>query len=480
MAARDSGRFYYFAYGTFVDVAELKRSIVAVSSATVPVVHSAHPALLPGYRLVCDAVSVEGPRLACVNVAPYSLVPRDPAAARRSAKGQVGPPQQEYLAAFRDGVRGVLYELSANTLEPLLQAVAREGSYTMCAMLTCYEMSDVQRGVRAPDSPIHEALVVAAIDMPLLECKYLIEAPMRLRWQPLPKPLGVPTPPGLASGVATASTGDAAAERRWPALHWCNCVNSTRVAPSTTYAAALEKAYREHLHVKISSNESAASAGATASPATSQGGDCESYAGTLHRMVYARARDVAADAQEAKTWYLAYGSNLSWEQVCVRIGPPYQRRAVKLADYVLVANTVSGSRPNPDGFGYYNVEPRSAREKKQALGLVQHRSTMPRYVCGAAYEISQAQLELMDQYERGYHRELLRCTDLRDTTAAPLECWTYIAEHTSEEVLPSREYLARVLEGADILPLEYMEGIRATPTNAQRSPRQDRRLRKEV
>ncbi|AYU78330.1 AIG2-like family, putative [Leishmania donovani] len=487
MASDTSSNFYYFAYGTYADAAELQRSLAAVSGGAVPIIHSARPALLPGYRLVFDAVSAEGPRLGCINIAPLSLVARDPSTARLSPSKDRDGKSHEYKTAFRDGVRGILYELSATVREPLLLAVAREGSFNMYAMLTCYAMSDVHRAVRAPDSPMFASLVVAALDMPLMERKFSVEALMQLRWQPLPKPQGVQAQPGLVAVVASspAGTPNGAAstpQPRWPGLHWCNCIHSVRVAPSQAYAALLEKAYREYIHLNIAANQdgSSSTAVATHSSASSDSGDADLYATAIHRMVYQQACNVSKDSQEVKTWYLAYGSNMSWEQVCVRIGPPYQRRPAKLLGYVLVANAVSIGHSNGGNFGYYNVEPVVLREMKEAQGMVKHPSTMPPYVCGAAYEISQAQLEIMDTYERGYSRELHRCTDLSDATAAPLECWTYIAQHTSEELLPSHEYQSRVLEGADILPPEYIECIRAIPTNPLRSPRQDKRLRKEL
>ncbi|KAG5506744.1 hypothetical protein GH5_05958 [Leishmania sp. Ghana 2012 LV757] len=491
MTSNTSSNFYYFAYGTYVNAAELKRSLAAVSGAAVPVIHSAHPALLPGYRLVCDAVSAEGPRFGCLNIFPLSLVPRDPSTrCHPPSHGKNGTPH-EYNAAFRDGVRGMLYELSGSMREPLLQAVAREGSFNMYAMLTCYEMSNVLRGVRAPDSHICESLVIAALDMPLMERKFFVEDLMKMRWHPLPMPQGVPRQRGL-SAVGASSSADtlmgptAAGKLRWPGVHWCNCISSARVAPSPVYVELLEKAYRQYLHVNMAAKQAGSGSTADTDRYDSQGssslggGDTELYATMMHRMVYQQARDVNKEPQEAKTWYFAYGSNMSWEQVCIRIGPPYQRRAAKLLDYVLVANTVSIDHSNRGGFGYYNVEPVASREKKVAQGVVRHRSIMPSYVCGAAYEISQLQLEMMDTYEKGYRRELHRCIDLSDMTAAPLICWTYVAQQTCEQLLPSREYLSRVLEGADILPLEYVEGIRATPTNPLPSPRQHKRLLKEL
>lgn len=58
--------------------------------------------------------------------------------------------------------------------EPLLQAVAPEGSFNMYAMLTCYVMSDMQ----APGSQLFSALVIAALDMPLMKRKFSAEALM--------------------------------------------------------------------------------------------------------------------------------------------------------------------------------------------------------------------------------------------------------------------------------------------------------------
>ncbi|CAD2215272.1 hypothetical protein AGDE_12166 [Angomonas deanei] len=103
---------------------------------------------------------------------------------------------------------------------------------------------------------------------------------------------------------------------------------------------------------------------------------------------------------------------------------------------------------------------------------------MPDYVCGAAYEMSVSQLEMMDQFELQYRRELHQCVDLH--TGETRECWVYIAETTNDCLLPSKEYLGRVLEGRDILPPEYIQGIESTQTNPQRSPRQEKRLRKEL
>ncbi|GET88109.1 hypothetical protein, unknown function [Leishmania tarentolae] len=487
MASDTSSNFYYFAYGTYVDAAEMQRSLTAVSGGAVPIIHSAHPALLPGYCLVFDAVSAEGPRAGCINIAPLGLVARDSSAScPSSSKDETGTPHK-YETAFRDGVRGMLYELSTSMRESLLQAVAREGSFNMYAMLPCYMMSDVRRGMRSPDSKMCEALVIAALDMPWMERKFSVEASMQRLWQPLPKPQGVQAQPGLVTAVApslvgTSKSTDSPTQLRWPGLHWCNCINSVRVAPSQAYAALLKKAYREHLHVTTEAEEdgSSSTAGTGDNSAFSDRGNTDSYAATIHRMVCQQARDFSKDPQETKTWYLAYGSNMSWEQVCIRIGPPYERRPAKLLGHVLVPNAVSIDHSNGGTFGYYNVEPVALRKKKEAQAVVKHTSTMPPYVCGAAYKISQAQLEIMDTYERGYSRELHSCTDLSDATAPPLECWVYVAQHTSEELLPSNEYQSRVLEGADILPPEYIKCVRATPTNALRSPRQDRRLRKEL
>lgn len=462
------GSFFYFAYGTYVNPDVLTTSLAgfAQEAACTPAVLSSRAALLPGYRLNCDAVSAEGPRLGRLNLMPDSLVPRDPSSPTMQHAAQ-NTLSDDFLSAFHSGVRGVVHELPAALRAPLLQAVAQEGSFNVYATLPCYLVGNGQgdKGV-ATAGDACEATVIAALDFPLMMRRYVLDEAAAQQWQELPLPRGVSVPTGLSSvalsSAATPSSATTAAgASRWPGLHWCNCVSSPRVAPSTAYAEAIRSAYATHL-------------------LPSTGAANASYERAIHTIVYAPARDVDHEPQEAKTWYLAYGSNLSWEQVCLRIGPPYQRRAVQLDGYVLVPNKTPLDRVKYASFGYYNVEPVATREAKSAAGAVPRASTMPSHVCGAAYCISLAQLELMDSYESGYRRELLPCTDLCDPAATPMDCWTYIALETSEELLPSREYLSRVLEGSDILPLAYMEAIRNTPANPLRSPRQDQRLRKEI
>lgn len=95
MDSGTSSNFYYFAYGAYVDAAELKRSLATVSGGAVPIIHSARPALLPGYRLVLDAVSAEGLRLGCINVTLLSLVARDLSTARHfPSKDWDGTPRE--------------------------------------------------------------------------------------------------------------------------------------------------------------------------------------------------------------------------------------------------------------------------------------------------------------------------------------------------------------------------------------------------
>jgi len=304
---------------------------------------------------------------------------------------------------------------------------------------------------------VRVALVVAALDIPLLQCKGKVDPSVLSLWCPLPP--------------------SSSLKERWPPCHWCRCIASHRVAPSVAYAAELKAAFQTHC---------------------GEGVGCEgkssellaAYTQTMQTVVFNPVRDVDTDPAERHEWYFAYGSNLSWEQVCVRIGPPYQRRAVRLDDYVLVANKTPLDLVKYASFGYYNVEPVAVRQAKIDAGKVPHISTMPPFVCGAVYDISAAQLAMMDTFETGYRRELHRCIDLGDgtsssvspdtTATAMLDCWVYVAEETAEEVLPSREYLGRVLEGADILPPDYMMALRATKTNPLRSPRQDQRLRKEL
>lgn len=448
--------FYYFAYGTYVDPAILRGAIGDGVS-----IIASRLAYLPGYTINCTAVSREGPRLGLANLKPIVKERRlekdhEGSMAREAAGEADGRPKQLDSRLCESGVCGVVHELPASVLPCLLQRIAQEGSFNVGAKLPCYLLQ--RNGGAAAgeewrwDSTPTEAFVVAALDVPLLQQRYNIDPAVLMAWNPL-----------------QPSSSPSQAEQH-PLCHWCRCICSDRVAPSVSYASALRTAYRTHAYGQLKSGAAQSSAVSSAATAWEQ---------TMEMAVYRHSRDVNTDPAERRVWYFAYGSNLSWEQVCLRIGPPYQRRAVQLGGYVLVANKVPLDRVKYASFGYYNVEPASERQAKIDAGVVPHVSTMPSFVCGAAYEISEAQLTMMDSFETGYHRELLRCISLDDPTSA-IDCWVYLAAETSEELLPSKEYLGRVLEGSDILPPDYMEAIRATKTNSLRSPRQEQRLRKEL
>lgn len=451
--------FFFFAYDAL-----MSRTALEAAAGAAPL--RSRPASIRGHRLALSAVSAASPRLALLSVQPLLALKDDAAAAPAAARAAV--PLLEGVAPG-GAVWGVRHELPAAARRALLQAVGRMGSYHLMATLPCTPLDDSSAGEEA-EAEEEEALVITAMDLPLLHARYKTES--LTRWAPLP--------PLDALNGGTVASGEAVGTQRWPGTHWCNCAASDRLAPTAEYLAAVRVSFAE---AGLLQRGKAQAGGGSyldvyrglyeAGPWDHDPKHCA--AGRVSRPL---VRDPSGPA-EARVWYLAYGSNLSWTQVCLRIGPPYQRRPVRVDGYVLVANANDAkSTPPYHTVGYYNIETVEARHRKEEKGLVVHASAMPPYVCGAAYEIATDQLHLMDLFETGYTRVLLPGTDLWDE--AVRECWAYSATHTSEEALPTKEYVARVLEGRDILPTEYIDCIERTPRNPLRSPRQDRRLRKEL
>lgn len=504
----DSASIYYFDYAAHSPTLSLQSDLDELLGSTPALggrryrVRSTAAASIAGYRVAFTAVGRESPRLGLPNVIPrlearpYVL---DGAASPVQSAMQAAEEHEGRLAAVNPEalVHGVLYELPAECEAAFLELVGREGSLNRYAALP----ATITGGAGGVGTVV-TALVCAALDLELLSSRYIVSDAFTAAWAPMP--------PLVAHAAAAAADPRRCGTGRWPYMHWCNCVASDRLAPSPEYLRRLHDRLSQSpgggggLPAGIATVAALLARFYGLAPLTAGGTNKNDGSDSDPHTLLAAipTRNVAANPCEKLTWYLAYGSNLSWEQVCLRIGPPRDRRPVKLPGWELVANKTPYSSQYAS-FGYYNVEPCADRRRKEAAiaaageeagGTVKKTTTMPPYVCGAAYEISQAQLEMMDGYETGYRRECHACEDLSPDAAAAARCgdgdkdnsggelcaWIYIAEDTNEHVLPSKEYLERVLEGADILPAEYIAGIHATPTNPLRSPRQDRRLRKEL
>jgi cation transport regulator ChaC len=73
---------------------------------------------------------------------------------------------------------------------------------------------------------------------------------------------------------------------------------------------------------------------------------------------------------------------------------------------------------------------------------------------------------VLDRWEgvAGGHYERRIVPVVRADTGETIEAVTYVALLTGEGLRPTREYLAHLLAGRDLLPADYWEWLRATPT----------------
>lgn len=125
-------------------------------------------------------------------------------------------------------------------------------------------------------------------------------------------------------------------------------------------------------------------------------------------------------------YYFAYGSNLNWRQMQRRCPSSKFVTIAKLPDYEFGITRHSRLRD----CGTANVFPVNGRE-----------------VWGAVYEVSDADLIIMDGFEDGYRREILSVY-VPDNSSQPLRALVYIAEIESDVPPPNPEYKRLILEGA--------------------------------
>jgi len=143
-------------------------------------------------------------------------------------------------------------------------------------------------------------------------------------------------------------------------------------------------------------------------------------------------------------YYFAYGSNLNWLQMRRRCPSSRFVCVARLADYEFGITRHSRLRD----CGTANVFRSPGRE-----------------VWGAVYDVSEADLKILDGFEDGYRREILPVFALGNGTR-PLPALVYVAEIESQVPLPNAEYKRLILEGAKHwkLPASYIaliETIRA-------------------
>ena len=125
-------------------------------------------------------------------------------------------------------------------------------------------------------------------------------------------------------------------------------------------------------------------------------------------------------------YYFAYGSNLNWPQMQRRCPSSKFVTIARLPGYEFGITRHSRLRD----CGTANVYPVAGNE-----------------VWGAVYDVSDADLVIMDGYEDGYHREVLSVY-APDNGSQPLRALVYVAAKESEVPPPNPEYKRLILEGA--------------------------------
>ena len=150
-------------------------------------------------------------------------------------------------------------------------------------------------------------------------------------------------------------------------------------------------------------------------------------------------------------WYFAYGSNMNPARLIderlkpkgVEIG---ERVGGRLDGWQLAFNKRARK---PAGSGAGNIVPMS--------DAVVH---------GTLNALPDAGFEILDYYEgvAGGHYVRRTVPVMRADTGVEIEAITYVALLTGEGLRPTREYLAHLLAGRDLLPLAYWERLKATPT----------------
>jgi len=135
-------------------------------------------------------------------------------------------------------------------------------------------------------------------------------------------------------------------------------------------------------------------------------------------------------------YYFAYGSNMNWPQM--------QRRCPS-ARFVCVACLANYQ------FGI------TRHSRLRDCGTANVFLADGNEVWGTVYEVSEADLALLDGFEDGYRREILSVCAF-ENGKQPLNALVYIAEIEKHVPLPSTEYKRLILDGAKHwnLPASYL------------------------
>lgn len=144
--------------------------------------------------------------------------------------------------------------------------------------------------------------------------------------------------------------------------------------------------------------------------------------------------------------YFAYGSNMDAERMRVRVGEYMNRRFGVLEGYRLCFNKAAQRNPAE---GYANIVPDGES------------------VCeGILYTVDEEAIQRLDQCE-GYPTHYNRVElSVKTNDTVKVGAVVYIAQRAKvgNNLRPSREYIAHLLAGRDLLSASYIREIELWPT----------------
>jgi hypothetical protein len=145
--------------------------------------------------------------------------------------------------------------------------------------------------------------------------------------------------------------------------------------------------------------------------------------------------------------YFAYGANMDGALLAARLGRPdpavFRRRRGLLADHALVFDKLAASEP---GVGYANLSPSPGES-----------------VEGVLNELDDEDLLRLDRIELvpiHYTRRTAAVLDPATHSVIAAEAYWAVPERVRPGLLPRRDYMERLLRGADVLSPGYVESLR--------------------
>lgn len=153
-------------------------------------------------------------------------------------------------------------------------------------------------------------------------------------------------------------------------------------------------------------------------------------------------------------WYFAYGSNMAaarlFDDRMTSKGIAWGERIGGRLDGWRLAFDKLVTRPGePPGAGAGNIVTAPGETVHGTLNL-----------------LPEAGFDVLDIHEgvAGGHYERRAVPVMRTDTGETVEAITYVALRIGTGLKPTRKYLGFLLAGGDLLPADYLEWLKATPT----------------